>query len=518
RTMWRDVIIAILITVTKAATDDNVPCQSRDVGGESVVCVCDSSVCDTLSRPEALEPGSYLMYTSSKDGLRFSKSSGSAEEQPTGNQVIEVNHDNEYQTILGFGGAFTDSTGLNVAALSSSTQDYFIRSYFGGDSIEYNLCRVPIAGSDCSTRPYSYDDTEGDVVLEKFALQDEDYNYKLPLILAANSLSESEVKLFGSPWSPPSWMKTNGKFNESGELIKEMWQPYSNYLVKFVEAYEAQGVPLWGLTTQNEPLSGFEVDWEWNTCGWSAEDMRDWVKGNLGPTLVSAGLGGLIIMVDDYNRPTLPEYPAVSLNDSEASAYIDGVAVHWYSDNRPGDQTGPEVLDQTHELFPDKFILYTEACAGYGGDPTGKGPILGSWQRAENYATNIIEDINHHSTGWVDWNMALDLEGGPNWAGNMLDAPILINKESDEFYKQPTFYAMGHFSKFVKPGSTRIDALSDDSDLWVAAFQQIDQDDVFVVTNVSEEEKLVTLSDSDKYINLNLKPRSINTIIYKGDH
>ncbi|CAL4258628.1 unnamed protein product, partial [Meganyctiphanes norvegica] len=167
-----------------------------------------------------------------------------------------------------------------------------------------------MAGSDFSVRPYSYDDIEGDVALVNFALAEEDWLYKLPLIQWANSLSQREVKLFGSPWSPPAWMKTNGKFNESGELLPEMYQPWAEYFVKFVEAYESNGAPIWGLTTQNEPLSGFDDNWGWNTCGWTAEDMRDWIKTNLGPTLEAAGLRRLKLMVDDFNRDTLPWYPA----------------------------------------------------------------------------------------------------------------------------------------------------------------------------------------------------------------
>ncbi|KAK7085976.1 hypothetical protein SK128_000067, partial [Halocaridina rubra] len=159
---------------------------------------------------------------------------------------------------MGYGTAFTDSAGLNVVQLSQAAQDKLLRSYFAPEGIEYDLCRIPIAGSDFSVRPYSYDDVEGDVELVNWALVEEDLNYKLPLILKAQEMSQKTIKLFGSPWSPPAWMKTNGKFNESGELLKTMWQPWSNYFVKFVEAYEAAGAPMWGLTTQNEPLSGFD--------------------------------------------------------------------------------------------------------------------------------------------------------------------------------------------------------------------------------------------------------------------
>ncbi|XP_069940551.1 putative glucosylceramidase 4 [Cherax quadricarinatus] len=503
----RSLILVLALLGCAHAQDE---CHPRQFEYDSVVCVCDSTYCDQPGIIEFPAEGSYTAVTSSRDGLRFNVETlpVSSEEDP-GAVEVTLDRGNTIQTMIGFGGAFTDATGINVNSLPTEAQDLLLRSYFAPEGIGYNLCRIPIAGCDCSTRPYSYDDVEGDVELEYWSLTEEDYQYKIPLILQAQELSSQEIKFFGSPWSPPSWMKTNGMFNGSGELLKEMWQPWSEYFVKFVDAYEEQGIPLWGLTPQNEPLSGFQ-DWRWNTCGWTAEDMRDWLKTNLGPTLEAAGMRRLKMMVDDFNRDTLPAYVQPMLEDPDCAQYIDGTAVHWYSDR----YVSANVLDETQALDPEKFILYTEACQGYDVE----GPLsvmLGSWARAEDYAHYIIESMNHFSTGWVDWNLALDMQGGPNWANNFLDATIIVNAEEGEFYKQPLFYALGHLSKFVLPGAQRISTTTTQSTLDVASFLDTAGGTVVVLLNRDDNELDVSVNDgSGIYVNHRLPAKSLQTILY----
>ncbi|XP_045599901.1 putative glucosylceramidase 3 isoform X2 [Procambarus clarkii] len=505
--VMKTVVLALVLLGYASAQDE---CNPRQFEYDSVVCVCDASGCDQPGIINFPEEGSFTVVTSSRDGLRFNvETFPVSSEVSSGAVVVTLNRQDTFQTMIGFGGAFTDATGLNLLTLPSEAQDLVLRAYFAPEGIGYNLCRIPIAGSDCSTRPYSYDDVEGDVDLEHWSLTDEDYNYKIPLILKAKELSQQEIKLFGSPWSPPSWMKTNGMFNGSGTLLTEMWQPWSNYIVKFVEAYEAEGAELWGLTPQNEPLSGFQ-DWGWNTCGWTAEDMRDWLKTTLGPTLEAAGMRRLKMMVDDFNRDTLPDYVQPMLEDPECAQYIDGTAVHWYSDR----YVGPDVLDQTQALDPDKFLLYTEACQGY--DVEGSlSVMLGSWARAEEYAHFVTQAVNHHSTGWVDWNMALDTLGGPNWANNFLDAPIIVNAEAGEFYKQPMFYALGHFSKFVLPGAERITSSTTQTTLESVAFNDPSGRGVVVLLNTGDGGIDVSVDDgSGSYLNYNMPAKSIQTILY----
>ncbi|KAK4323931.1 hypothetical protein Pmani_005390 [Petrolisthes manimaculis] len=506
-------LVAVVLGVlwTGVAAQD---CAPRQYGFDSVVCVCNATYCDNpgpISSPA--DATQFTSVISAREGQRFQVNTADKGTAPTdGGTIITLDRTQTRQSIIGFGGAFTDSTALNVYSLSAPVVDQFVKTYFSEDGIKYNLCRIPMAGSDCSTRPYSYDDVEGDVDLVNFALEPEDTDYKIPLILKAKAASPDPLLLFGSPWSPPAWMKSNGMFNGSGYLLPEMWQPYSNYFVKFVEAYEAAGADMWGLTTQNEPLSGFDENWGWNTCGWTAEDMRDWIKQNLGPTLEAAGMRRLKLMVDDFNRDTLPWYVQPMLEDPDCANYVDGTAVHWYSDQ----WVGPEVLDETQELFPDKWLLHTEACQGW--DVGGEDSVqLGSWERAQDYVFRIIENLNHYTRGWVDWNMALDLLGGPNWANNMLDSPIIVNATADEFYKEPLFYTMGHLSKFVQPGYQYIQSSTTDGDLQTVAFQSADSSEsVLIVLNSGESVKTVSVDDgSGSYVNLDLPVKSLVTLLYK---
>jgi len=507
-------LAVVLVLASLGPSLAGSPCQPHSFGADSVVCVCSADYCDFPGVITAGPEGTFTSVTSSRAGLRFDVETSTFDQAPgDATVVVHVNHKYEYQTVMGYGGAFTDATGINIGTLPEATQEVLLKSYFSPEGLEYNLCRIPIAGSDFSTRPYSYDDVEGDVELTHFNLTMEDYQYKLPYIHRAMDLSEEEILLFGSPWSPPAWMKENGHFNGSGGLLKEMWQPWSDYFVKFVEHYEAQGVPIWGLTTQNEPLTGFE-DWFWNTCAWSAEDQRDWIKTNLGPTLEAAGMRRLKLMVDDHNRDTLPWYPGTILEDPLSANYVDGIALHWYSD----DWTGASVMDETQALFPDKFLLYTESCDGWDAAPEERVK-LGDWSRGESYAYNIIEDMNHHSTGWVDWNMALDMQGGPNWANNFVDSPIIIDKENGVFYKEPMFYAMGHFSKFVTRGSRRTYSSVTGSDVFrVTAFHNPeDNTSVVVLLNFGDtaESVSVDVGDGANYINFDMPEKAIKTILFQ---
>ncbi|XP_066971336.1 putative glucosylceramidase 3 isoform X3 [Macrobrachium rosenbergii] len=487
-------------------------CQEKSFGTDSFVCVCGSDYCDDF--PEVtVEEGQFKHIFSSKLVHRFNVSEGLISDAPLPeNTVITINLTETHQTMLGFGGAFTDATGINIATLSMAVQEKLLRSYFSTSGLEYNIGRIPIASCDFSTHPYSYDDVDGDILLEHFALTPEDHIYKLPYIKWALSMSERPLLFFGSPWSPPAWMKENGMFNGTGGIKREMWQPYSNYIVKFVESYEAEGVPLWGLTPQNEPVMN-GGDWHINGCEWNTTNMRDWIKTTLGPTLEAAGMRRLKLMILDHNRDSVPWYPEAILEDSDASQYVDGVAIHWYEDkNIP-----TEKVDLLHEHYPEKFILYTEACTVVVN--------LGSWDDAESYGHDIIEDINHWSTGWLDWNMALDMQGGPNWATNYVNSPIMIDKDEDVFYKQPMFYAMGHFSKFITAGDVRVSfniapATTADEEvgydnLELTAILKENGRVVVVIMNTLDEEHSISIVDTKgSVVNVDLEPRSINTILY----
>ncbi|XP_049270088.1 putative glucosylceramidase 4 [Rhipicephalus sanguineus] len=306
--------------------------------------------------------------------------------------LLVVDSSRKYQEVFGFGGAFTDATGINIKSLPTNMQDDILKSYYSKEGLAYTIGRIPLASCDFSERKYTYDDTPGDLELKNFTLAPEDFEIKIPYMKTAMSLSSEPIWFFGSSWSSPSWMKTSNTLEGRGTLKGEPGGPYykawAKYYVRFLQEYERNGIPIWGLTTQNEPTVGFVPYFPWQALGFTPKTQRDFVKFDLGPALAEAGYGAekLQVMIFDDNRVVLPHWANVVLGDAEAAKYVHGVAVHWYTDNF----FGPWVLDKVHENFPDKFILATEACAGFMPFVKDK-VILGSWERAEHYASDILE-------------------------------------------------------------------------------------------------------------------------------
>jgi len=217
----------------------------------------------------------------------------------------------------------------------------------------------------------------------------------------------------------------------------------------------------------------------------------------------------------------LPSWAKVVLNDLEARKYVTHIAVHWYLDK----YTPAKVLDLTHQQFPNFPLFATEACVGTIGDPDTMFPpgqkhvLLGSWERAERYAHDIIEDLNHWFVGWVDWNIALDAEGGPNWAKNNVDSPIIVNATSGEFYKQPMFYALAHFSKFLPPKSYRIGVTTkvNSRNVEMTTFTNADGYKTAIIMNKDNAATTLSVAEAKKnrYVEVALPPRSIVTVLWK---
>nr|CAD7567805.1 unnamed protein product [Timema californicum] len=430
-------------------------------GYSSFVCVCNSTYCDTMdaSPQRSLVGGSYRHFVSTKDGLRFDSTVANFTRKP--------------KLYFSKKRAMTDASGINIASLSANAQDNLLKSYFAPTGIEYTFIRVPIAGSDFSTREYSYDDVNGDTSLDHFGLAEEDYQYKVQwckseintwsytgsekrsgalgggqyfLLQKYNfsSMHRDKLKLFSAPWGSPKWMK------KGGFIKSDYYQLWADYIIRFLDEYKKQGLHFWGLSPENEPVtpSLFGIEYPFNFIMWTPETMFKFVVEYLGPALSNNGYGDLLLMMLDDRRAFVPEWSEKLFTSELLKRFASGLAVHWYNDN----MSNPDILTQFHDENPDIFILYTEACHG-------------SWERAESYVSSIIEVLNHWVSGWVDWNLVLDIKGGPNWANNVVDSPIIVNATADEFYKQPMFYGLGHFSKFLRAGSGRIDLQYDDNGL-----------------------------------------------------
>lgn len=286
-----------------------------------------------------------------------------------------------------------------------------------------------------------------------------DMVYKIPFIQKVLKNSVRKLKLFASPWSPPAWLKSNnstigGKFisDTPGDQYHKAWALYFD---KFLTAYRKQGIDFWGITTQNEPATPRLFTWD--SCHTSPEQQRDFIKMDLGPLLNQTHPKVKIIMHDDQ-RSSLDSYTSTVLADPIANSYVHGVGFHWYS---AVEDIIPyfSKVQAASQKYPDKFFLGTEACEGFL--PWKKGPLIGDWTRGETYGHDILGDLNAGAGGWTDWNIVLDLKGGPNHAGNVVDAPIIADTTNKTYFiKQPMFYYLGHFTKFLTPGSVRIAAMS----------------------------------------------------------
>ncbi|WP_167616722.1 glycoside hydrolase family 30 protein [Maribellus sediminis] len=378
-----------------------------------------------------------------------------------------------FQTIEGFGGALTDAAAETFYKLPKQKQDELIKAYFDSDEgIGYSLCRTHIHSCDFSSESYAYSEVPGDKDLDYFSIE-HDLNYKIPFIRRAIEETGGNLKLFASPWSPPAWMKTNNSMLQGGKLRAEYFQTWADYFVRFFETYREHDISFWGLTVQNEPMA----EQRWESCIFTATEERDFVKNYLGPTLEKNGMGDKKIIIWDHNRGIMYQRAKVAFDDPEASKYIWGTGFHWYS----GDHF--ENVKQLAEAFPEKKTLFTEGCV-FPFDYTK----INEWHWGERYGESLIKDLNNSTSGWVDWNILLDETGGPNHVANFCYAPVIGNTGTGELIYMSSYYYLGHFSKFIRPGAQRIICSSNNDELLATAFINPDNSIAVVAMNPTDNE------------------------------
>ncbi|XP_020300333.1 glucosylceramidase-like isoform X1 [Pseudomyrmex gracilis] len=500
--------VLILIATFVAVKGDN--CVPKLVEKDKIVCVCNSTYCDSPEQ-STLNENQFAWYMSTKDGKRMQLSVSNFTNTSTG-RILTVDKNKTYQTIFGFGGAMTDAAALNIRSLSNSTQQNLLEAYYGANGIGYTVIRIPIAGTDFSVKPYTYDDVPGDIKLNNFSLVEEDdykieYLHNIKKIMPENDI----LKIFTTAWSAPAWMKTTNE-TKWGTLKEEYYQLYAEYWKKFFDAYKTRGIDIWGVTPGNEPFDGFVPFFSFNSMGWTPISGAKWTVDYLNSTLSKAGYNPVYMLMDDQ-RFALPWFVDLAFkSEPRAETLFNGIAYHWYFNNI----FSPRRLTDTHDKYPNKFILMTEACEGSQSFKNEK-VILGSWERGNKYILDIIDNLNHWVVGWIDWNIALDMQGGPNWAKNYVDSPIIINATNDEFYKEPMFYALAHVSKFVPRGSIRISAEGiEDELIKTVAFLTPENKIVVPVVNKGDEPFDITIKDksTNNMLKLRLPPNSFNTILY----
>lgn len=409
-----------------------------------------------------------------------------------------------FQTILGIGGAFTDASAETFVKLPKEKQQELLTAYFNPQQgIGYTLGRTHINSCDFSSSSYTYVQ-DGDKELLSFDIS-HDKEYRIPLIQQAIEAANGSLTMYVSPWSPPAWMKDNNHMLKGGKLLPEYRQSWANYFIKFINAYEAEGIPIWGMTVQNEPMA----TQTWESCIYTAEDERDFIKNFLGPTLKKQGLEDKKIVAWDHNRDLIFQRASTVLNDAEASKYIWGIGFHWYEDWTGGDQVYDNVK-RVRENWSNINLLFTEGC-----NSPYRATHLDDWSLGERYGKSMINDFNAGVVGWTDWNILLDEKGGPNHVSNFCFAPVHAQTQTGELTYTNSFYYIGHFSKFIRPGAKRIQTSPSRSTLLSTAFLNTDGSMVIVVMNQTEKKLPYVLWMDNNAVEAVALPRSISTFVVK---
>ncbi|KAL7024080.1 hypothetical protein ACKWTF_012898 [Chironomus riparius] len=548
------ILLQLVISIVSANTASSKPCVLKSFN-TGLVCVCNSTYCDTLIFKLPVKVGDALIISSSKSGLRFHESQARFNESmkriPHGpfhygdgnsdtssrymNKIIKVvkkfegieepldsyvnimvNKSNKFQSVIGFGAAFTGSVSYNLKQLSKELQDHIYQGYYSKEvGLAYNMMRIPIGGCDFDLSPWAYNEEPvHDIFLSNFTKLDDRDIEKIHQINELKKITKNqEIKIFGAAWSPPKWMKSNNDYTGFSVLRDEYYQTWADYHVKYLELMAKNGLPFWAISTGNEPLNGiiFPYFVHFMSLGWDPILQGKWVADNLGPAMKMSPVAKNVKLLGcDDQRYTLPGwFEQMYKGSPNSTEFLDGVAVHWYADK----VTSADYLDQTAEQFPNKFIIASEASSGDRPWDLHK-PELGSWNRFEDYFLDIIEDFNHYVSAWVDWNLVLDESGGPNYANNYVDAAIV--QTGSELYKQPIFYGLGHFSRFVPEGSVRIKSKSSNKYVKSVSFLRPDGYTVVILYNMAEHYLHVNIFDHDHgALRLDLPAKSAHTVVYK---
>ncbi len=451
-------------------------------------------------------------------------------EAPRDALKIELFPDKKFQTIIGFGGSFTESSAYLLNKLSQANRDLVLEAYFGESGAKYSLTRTPINSCDFSLSNYSYAPIAGDIALNNFSIE-KDRKHIIPMIKDAMTLSKNGIKIIASPWTAPPWMKDNKDW-VGGKLLPEYYGTWALYFAKYIDAYKKEGIPIWGLTVANEPLGNGN---NWESMHYSPEEMTHFVQHYLGPKLEKEGHDMKILGFDQNRGEELEKWASIMYKDEASSRYYDGMAIHWYASTY---DYFPESLQFTHNKAPNKYLIQTEACVdseipkwqddnwywekeatdwGWDWAPEDQKYLHPKYAPVMRYANDIIGCLNNWVDGWIDWNMVLDTQGGPNWSKNWCIAPVIVDPDKDEVYFTPLYYTLSHFSKYIRPGAVRIGFNNPDGELKVTAVKNPNGSIAVVVFNEKNKAKTINLSLNRKNIGINISAQAIQSIIIQNN-
>lgn len=443
--------------------------------------------------------------------------------------VITLNPEEKFQTITGFGGSFTAASAYLLNKLSVANRKKIMEAYFSEKGANYSLTRTHINSCDFSLDQYAYAMVDGDKNLENFSIE-KDRKEIIPMILEAKSISNKGFNIIASPWTAPPWMKDNKKW-VGGKLLLEYYDTWALYFLKYIDAYKKDGIDIWGLTVENEP-NGNGNNWE--SMHYTPDEMTNFVQNYLGPKLESDNKADIKILGYDQNRAGLQEWVDAMYKDENTSKYYAGTAIHWYESTY---DFFPDALQYAHNKAPNKYLMQTEACIdsevphwnddawywskeatdwGWDWASEKEKHLHPKYAPVNRYATDIIGCLNNWVNGWVDWNMVLDKQGGPNWFKNWCVAPVIVDPEKDEVYFTPLYYTMTHFSKFMRPGAVKIGCTINDKDLMTTAVKNPDGTIAVVVFNPTLKAQNLEIKLNKKIKLISINAKALQTIIIKS--
>lgn len=486
-------------------------------------CKCTDDYCDTLNVPEPESANQFVFITSSKDGDRFSYENGRFSSLNSSNllneeRILQINQQIEYgkSKIIGFGGGWTGSVQYILSQFTPKLRKYFLQSYFSqSDGIGYNMIRIPIGGSDFDLEPWTYEmESPNDIHLLNFTKLDErDKARNLQIKEIQNITGNDSIKILAAAWSPPIWAKAKQQWcgKADNQLLPRFYQTLANYHAKWLNLMKDDGVSVWGISTGNEPSFAVNQKCNFTANSWEPGNQADWLIDHLVPALRDSGNSQVKIHIFDDNRNVVLEYlKKMHEQREDVMEYSDFINIHGYFDNF----TSPDILDEISQSY-DKQILYTETSFAIGAN---EHVLPGSWSRAEELIKIIMKILQHDVAAYIDWNLILKLSGGPSYfAKGAIEALILTNDDYTVFYKQPFYYAMAHFSKFLPPHSMRVDLkLSEvsESQVQAVAYLRPDKKVTVILHNHNTIPIDLTLVDDLGRTNLSLKPKSLNTFVY----
>ncbi|MEM6397849.1 MAG: glycoside hydrolase family 30 beta sandwich domain-containing protein [Bacteroidota bacterium] len=497
----------------------------------------------------------------------------------TSGNIIEIFPDQLKQTLDGIGSSFTESSAFVLAHLTEDDRKEVMRNIYSDAGANFSLTRTHVGACDFSVEgKYSYADIEGDVELAGFTIAPDhegfskeaypdldDVSYDLlPMIEEAMAIKadqeDKDLRIIASAWTAPAWMKDieewyipgapeNNYQGTGGSLKPEYEATYADYILKYLDAYAEAGVDIWGLTPVNEPHGN---NGQWESMHFTPESQNTFIKTYLGPKLQASDHADLKVLMYDQNRNGLEEWTSAILGDEETAEYVYGTAVHWYESTF---NVYEDELVKAHESYPDHAIIHTEGCIDDLGKPAPPG--IGDpdvfqeegwfqnddfWWNANatdwaytapwaapsveehpmytpvhRYARNIIVSIDHWMSGWVDWNVVLDHNGGPNHVGNFCGAPIMINTETDEVYYTPVFYVLAQFSRSMRPGDQVVQTQKTTSELdedALHACASLNTEGLLSVQLLNTTKEVITyqLKIGDQYAEIELDANSVQTV------